>query len=425
MVHPREIFFNRIIEETVNMTAKDACAHFEKEKNTAPAARQETKEAFAHYWLLRTATQREQERTAAPARAEQLWDAVRAWKPDPMSESASADPTAIFKYLGSDRFDPVPLGKYKGRWMCRLEPTIALEPDQIHYDPPLPFSISNHKGVRAIKYADGLPSEEFFHLTTTPEGSKAGGSKAKKSGTNWVEAKQDDILRRFFSLGWVHMWIDDEWVKTGHSLVLDASHGRSVHPWFVLAEEWHTDDERLIAEHDSEFVRPPAHVDLNDTKALGVLPATHNRTTIAPLMHYGRKGGQKMFFENFSETFSFDLKWQGKEKPKSTPVQCRGPDLCEIMNWHWDPENEEEVCFTKARIEYMRFNPRTRCYSGPGRPISEEIGNLVEQGNRDEPKGLPTRPVENSSNGQSRGRGYGHGHGHLAGPSSVYSEEVR
>ena len=188
--------------------------------------------------------------------------------------------------------------------MCRLEPMVALAPDDDRYNPNLPFSLSNRRAVRAIKYADGHPSEEHFHRKNT--------------------AGEDKILRRFISIGFVHMMIEGKWVKTGHALVLDASHGRNCHPWFVLAQEWHTTDEKTIMTYDTEYLRPPQRVRFNDEDALGVLPGSSNRTPIAPLIHWNRKDEpdtSEKFFEDFGENFSFDLGRMGhrKEEFSRTP----------------------------------------------------------------------------------------------------------
>ena len=229
------------------------------------------------------------------------------------------------------------------------------------------------------------------------------------------------------------MMIDGEWVKTGHALVLDASHDRNCHPWFVLAQEWHTKDEETIMRYDTEYIRPPQKVEVGDKEALGVLPGTSNRTPIAPLKHWGRKDDtqkSKKFFENFGENFSFDLERMGKKRGSAPQTPWR-PDLCEIMMWHWDAKRNQEVCYNKAGIEYIVYNPATRQYAGPGLPSADEIGSIIEDALPSEDTGRG--PVErfnrmnlessgtSSGSGPSQSRGHGKGHDPRAsGTSSAY-----
>ena len=365
MSDPETAFFSKVYEANLGNDIDETTKYFHEEQARDPTARNATLEDYARYWMQRYAETREAERQVEGPSASVLWDAVRVWQPDPMSNSPNAHPKAILDYLYSKRKGPVPLGKFQGQYMCQLEPMVALEPDDDFYWPELPFSISNRKTVRAIKYADGHPSEGQIHLVDAQDGTSAG---------------QDNILRRFIGIGFVHMYIRDKWVKTGHALVLDASHGRDKHPWFVLAREWETDDEELIMTYDSQYLQPPEEIGINDHKALGMLPipGSRNRTPIAPLIHIDGVKKPGSFFEYFGPDFSFDLGIMGKDQPKGTyPRQPRGPDLCEIMNWHFDTAKNREVCFTKHGIEYISYDPDNKKYHGPGLPSEDEVGSIM------------------------------------------------
>lgn len=44
-------------------------------------------------------------------------------------------------------------------------------------------------------------------------------------------------------------YLMSSWYKTGHVLVIDMEDGRNRQPWFVLASEWPTDDDRIIEDN--------------------------------------------------------------------------------------------------------------------------------------------------------------------------------
>lgn len=104
------------------------------------------------------------------------------------------------------------------------------------------------------------------------------------------------------------------------------------------------------------------------------------------------------------------------------------------MNWHWDSSKNEEVCYTKAGIEYIAYIPGSRKYVGPGRPTSDEVGSIFEDSFS--PKDTGECPIERwlsglelESSGSSSDGGLSHFSGHgprhdsrASGTSSAHQE---
>lgn len=357
----QEDFLTEIYQATKTMAVDEAKAYLQKHQRAHPNLQHSTIQDLAAVWLHQDAMEREHSLRYPIPTAEDLWSAVCAWSPDPLHASPRQKLHEIFDLICSPRFAPVPLGKYRGEFMCALEPEVCLAPELDSFVPMrqgFDFSGSNGDITRAIRYADGHPSE--------------GPSDAIRT------AVEDCTLRRFVSLGYILMLIDGNWTKTGHALVLDADYGRNCHPWLVLSAEWETDDENYVLEHETEFVRPPKKVARDDAEALGVLPGHSNRTTIARFTHWaGRKEneGPEKFVTHFGEDFSFDLSGVGELQGEVRSPW--GPGLAQILNWWWDPIEKEEVCYTDAGIEYMRYNPLTREYRGCKKMPLDEVSNTV------------------------------------------------
>ena len=353
-----------IYQAIKEMDVKDAKAYFKEQQHTNPALQELTIQDLAAHWLHADAMERVNQLNSHIPTGEDLWRAVCAWDPDPLKSPPREKLHAIFNLISSRRFAPVPLGKLRGEIMCTLEPEVCLAPELDSYYPTrqgFGLSDSNNDITRAIRYADGHPPESMYGLKHT--------------------ATEDPrrTLRRFVSLGYVIMMIDDNWVKTGHALVLDADYGMKCHPWLVLSAKWLTDDECYVLEHETEFKKPAKKVLRDDSEALGVipLPGHRNRTPIARLTHYGGKEERpEKFVTHFGEDFCFDFASMGQEQEDVTSPW--GPDLVEIMNWWWDTVKEEEVCYTQAGAEYLRYNPATRRYQEPESVPRDEVGNIIE-----------------------------------------------
>ena len=206
----RDQLFNRIFDAVRGQDINQATLCFNAKKAEVPALKGEIIQSFAQYWLAKSAEENAAERGRPGTPAESLLAAVRAWNPDPMSTSPDAFSTAILNYLRTQKFAPVFLGKYRGQYLCKLQPMIALAPDTERFDPGLEYSISNRKLVRAIKYAESQASEEENQFVDCgPDGKKS------------TEIAR---LRRIFDFEFVHMNIDEVWIKTRHALVLDVFH---------------------------------------------------------------------------------------------------------------------------------------------------------------------------------------------------------
>ena len=191
--------------------------------------------------------------------------------------------------------------------------------------------------------------------------------------------------------------------STGHVLVLDADHGRKCHPWIVLAHEWEMENwEDMDIDYDQRLIYAEKRVMKNDSKAHGVLPLPnhHNRTPIARFEHYdkGKVEGKEKFVTHFGPDFSFDVVRKGKQR--SDKRSKYGPDLAEIMDWYWDPDNNEEVCFTEAGNEYYRYYP-VKGYSAPKVVPKAQNGNIMEdvslESRTEQPNIGPPRPTPSHS----------------------------
>lgn len=353
-----------IYRETKQMNVEDAKSYFMERQRTNPTLRTLTIQDFAGIWLHRDALEREKKPNAPIPTGKDLWRAVCAWEPDPLRSAPREKLFDIYALIRSPRFAPVPLGKLRGEIMCALDPQVCLAPAEGSYVPrrkKFGFSPSNGDITRAIRYADGHPSEGMYRLKHT------------------AAEDPERTLRRFVSLGYVLMMIDGNWVQTGHALVLDADHGIKCHPWFVLSNRWWTHEENWIHEHDTEFKVPAQKVLRDDEEALGVIPleGQRNRTPIARLTHYrGKREGPEKFVTHFGEDFCFDFARMGQDR--EVVRSPWGPHLAEIMNWWWDPVREEEVCYTQDGREYLRYNPATRQYQEPELVPPDEVGNIIE-----------------------------------------------
>ena len=167
-------------------------------------------------------------------------------------------------------------------------------------------------------------------------------------------------LRHFVSLGWIiYIQGDGSWTRTGHVLAVDMDVTRKHHPWFILASEWPSDLE------DAEggfMVSVPQTVPADDPTQPGILSGGSNRTPLGkviPMM----ESGYVPVLKQFGPDFDFRVRRPGGDRShKRDPT--RGPDLAQVMHWHWDPATGEEVCFYKDGIlEYMRYVRNNKSYT--------------------------------------------------------------
>ena len=241
--------------------------------------------------------------------------------------------------------EPLIIGKFRGITM-RLIPTIGALPAQElpEETTPLQFSATN---CVAISYPDGHPSS-----TSDPNTAAT------------VHPSEHDILRRFAALGWVTR--EDRghiWRKTGHVLVIDMDDRahRDRQPWFVLASQWPTDGED--APDGTTTYRAPQRVRRDDAKQPGVLPQDKNRTPLGLVISLPEGENEKPVLPQLGPHFEFCIDRRGGYRDYDPSPW--GPDLATIMEWHWDPEMGEDVCYNKEGLEYMRFNHETGRYAFP------------------------------------------------------------
>lgn len=69
----------------------------------------------------------------------------------------------------------------------------------------------------------------------------------------------------------------------------------------------------------------------------------------------------------------------------------KGPGLVRAMEWYWDPVAQQEVCYTKDRLEYMRYDRKTKRYTYPD---FSKMSFAGEQGLFGELQEPPTLEVE-------------------------------
>lgn len=271
----------------------------------------------------------------APTAAE-FWNAAYSYNNFGGPADANEELTKI---TCNNKMDAIPLGNYCGH--AKLELILAMSSLPItDYTSLTNFGYATADG--AISYPDGHPSE------TREDDYK-------------VKASQDKRLRRFLSLGHViHTLPDGTWSMTGHSLVIDLDETRDHHPWFVLASEWPS---KYVNAAGDSTICAPFSVDRDDAYQPGVLPGGHNRTVLGMVLPMVESSSLPVL-KQFGPDFNFVIKRPGGERSYNHDPD-RGPDLARIMEWYWDPTKEEEVCYYKKGMEYMRYNPRTKYYSYP------------------------------------------------------------
>ena len=180
-----------------------------------------------------------------------------------------------------------------------------------------------------------------------------------------IKDDDDDILRRYASLGFVIQESEHQkgtWEKTGHVLVMDMGdkRARHRHPWMILASKWPTDGEETA---EGEFYyRAKEHVLRDASNEPGVFPGDNNRTPICriePLVD-----DQRPVILQLGPNFHFNPVRYGNKYHIHSKIKF-GPSLVHVMEWYWDSPAKQQVCYTKAGLEYMRYDPKTMEYTYP------------------------------------------------------------
>lgn len=189
-------------------------------------------------------------------------------------------------------------------------------------------------------------------------------SSSKGKATSTIKPQDDDKLRRCAALGWVTMEsLGGGWEKTGHVLVIDMDDRAVRHrqPWFILASEWPTDGDETS--EGGFTIYAGEDVERDDSSVPGVFPGDNNRTPICCIKPMWKAKDGRIVLQQFGEDFEFiPVRLGGHRRAKRSE---KGPALARIMEWYWDPDAEQEVCYTKEGLEYMRYNRQSKEYSFP------------------------------------------------------------
>ncbi|KAL8716184.1 MAG: hypothetical protein Q9220_000089 [cf. Caloplaca sp. 1 TL-2023] len=275
-----------------------------------------------------------------PISASDFWQA--AYDFDPLGDSEAS--MLLTQYMMSGRAGPYTIGKLYGHTTLKLIPSVGslLPEDMDDFEPPDDYDYAQC-GCVAISYPDGHPAQETA-----------------------ITASEDDKLRRFMALGWVMGERYGRWEKTGHVLVMDMD-DRSVRhraPWMVLATEWPTDGEETASGYFTIYSEK--EVARDDRFEPGVFPGDNNRTPICQIrpMDLNPQVQDAITLNQLGEDFNFmPVRLGGHRRATIDPEN--GPALAWIMEWYHDPEKNEEVCYTKDGLEYMRYNPVNKSYTFP------------------------------------------------------------
>ncbi|KAL8918200.1 MAG: hypothetical protein Q9208_007476 [Pyrenodesmia sp. 3 TL-2023] len=235
----------------------------------------------------------------------------------------------------------------------------------------------------AIYYPDGHP-----YALWNPERLLSPSSKELLR----LRARDDDNLRRFAALGWVIMETSEgNWEKTGHVLVIDMDDREVRHrqPWLILASQWPSDGD----ETEDFMIHAEEQVMRDNSTEEGVFPGDNNRTPICRIVPYGRgMEGDEIVLTQLGEDFDFAPERKGGHRDHSETDE--GPALARVMEWYWDPEAKQEVCYTRKGRKWMRYNPQTKEYFFPAAGSVSDLDE--ESGFFGELRGLPNVEIPDS-----------------------------
>ncbi|KAL8645612.1 MAG: hypothetical protein Q9226_007221 [Calogaya cf. arnoldii] len=237
-------------------------------------------------------------RIVTPPTSQQFWKAVYDY--GTLGPNAQDDPNDLLRLIATGLAGPYTIGKLYGRITLKLLPAIGALPASDMFDP-------------------GDPMRTRF------------------------KAEHDDKLRRFAAFGWVLMQDSGGiWQRTGHVMVVDM-------------------DDRNDAPDDGFTFYAPEIVRRDDPTQAGVFPGDNNRTPICRIIPHGRKEEKgEIILSKLGENFSFAPERKGGHRDwRQTD---KGPALARVMDWYWDPQTEEKVCYNKQGREWYRYSPRSRDY---------------------------------------------------------------
>ncbi|KAL8753128.1 MAG: hypothetical protein Q9199_005259 [Rusavskia elegans] len=289
--------------------------------------------------------------------SQDFWQA--AYEYDPMGPNPPPNGSALQRIITSGRMEPLSIGRVYGKSLLKLLPVIGALPAPEIPDLEAPFDFAATDSA-AISYPDGHPSEE--ELTSQLEELPSGAlGQSQKPPT--IKAAEDDKLRCFAALGWVLQEArEGRWNKTGHVLVIDMDDRDIRHrqPWLVLASEWPTDGAETP--EGGFTIYAEEKVGRDDSTVPGVFPGDKNRTPICRIMPIDEEGETDLpVLKRLGDNFDFVPERLGGHHP--TRPSGNGPALAKVMEWYWDPATEQEVCYKKDGLEYMRYGRKSKAYS--------------------------------------------------------------
>lgn len=280
---------------------------------------------------------------------------------NPLGPNPPPNGSALQRIITSGRMEPISIGKIYGTTLLKLLPVIGAlpAPDIPGFEAPFDFAATDSA---AISYPDGHPSEDDM----APQWENLpGGGMRQSQKPPIIKAADDDKLRRFAALGWVLQEArDGRWNKTGHVLVIDMDDRdvRQRQPWLILASEWPTDGAETP--EGGFTIYADEKVGRNDRTVPGVFPGDNNRTPICRIMPMNKKGQKNIpVLQQLGDNFNFVPERLGGHRPARR--SRNGPGLANVMELYWDPVAEQEVCYTKQGLEYMRYDRKSNAYSFP------------------------------------------------------------
>ena len=267
----------------------------------------------------------------------------------------------LVRIYESGQLQSVTIGKLYGHTTLKLIPSQGALPttEDPDFDPALSYAVT-HGG--AVSYPDGHPSDDIAF----PQISQSSfSSTSQPTRRHFVKDDDDDILRRFVSLGFVVQESEHHkgtWEKTGHVLVMDMGdkRARHRHPWMILASKWPTDGEETAEGED--YYRAEEHVLRDASDERGIFPGDHTRTPICRIEPLA--GDQRPVVLQLGPEFLFNPVRYGNKYHTHSRTRF-GPSLVHVMDWYWDPPAKQHVCYTKDGLEYMRYDPQTMEYTYP------------------------------------------------------------
>ncbi|KAL8751988.1 MAG: hypothetical protein Q9184_005881 [Pyrenodesmia sp. 2 TL-2023] len=354
---------------------------FEQARQTYPSMKDKTVMDYLMYHQTRRYEDFKAKNAGPAPTAQQFWSA--AWEYDPLGQLTGRQST-LEVLINSNRLGPIIIGKVYGEKTLRLLPAIgALPAQKLNFTPPFQFAATDSC---AISYPDGHPTEQLIS-PSTPSAS-ASASRPTDISEYLIKPSNDHILRRIAALGWVAMQDSrGDWIRTGHVLVIDMDERSVRHrqPWLVLASEWPTESEQTP--EDEFTIRAEEIVDRDDSSEPGVFPGDRNRTPVCRIEP--AVPSTINVLQRLGEGFNFNpARLSGNH---SAILKDLGPAIPRVMNWYWDPQAEQEVCYNNDGTEYMRYDRKGKGYLYPGFSNKSVVGQQSMFGELVEGPPLPPK----------------------------------